>query len=273
MSNNQRKLLYKHHAFVSSRDVKEITEPLKKYFNIDYFLYQRDVIDLKTNTKKLCSPLCNHSSLLEYLILDYKHTEPSLYTLKKKDYYFAHAHYPNQLKCLAQDCNIYNGFTRQSRISEDTWEWISFATTSSDSSYFNFYLNNRDLLDKFIVYFKDKAKKIIANSIANAYVNHSKRVVQYYGDDELSTFPNSKENFLHEVSSKRISLLDKSGKEILIPRAEMNCLSLLSRGRSTKEIAANLNISPRTVETNLSRSKLRLKCYTKKELLDILEAQ
>ena len=34
-----------------------------------------------------------------------------------------------------------------------------------------------------------------------------------------------------------------------------------------KEIAANLNISLRTVETDIYRSKKRLSIYTKKELL------
>ena len=50
----------------------------------------------------------------------------------------------------------------------------------------------------------------------------------------------------------------------------MHCLRLLANGRSAKEIGNILDISDRTVETNWQRSKIRLGCYTRKDLLDIM---
>lgn len=53
----------------------------------------------------------------------------------------------------------------------------------------------------------------------------------------------------------------------LSPRYQ-TCLFLLVRGKSAKQIASILKISPRTVETYLENIKFKLNCYSKSDLIE-----
>lgn len=53
-----------------------------------------------------------------------------------------------------------------------------------------------------------------------------------------------------------------------LSRRESECLRLTVRGRSAKQIAAELNISRRTVEEYLNNIKLKFGVYSKSELID-----
>ena len=50
---------------------------------------------------------------------------------------------------------------------------------------------------------------------------------------------------------------------------ELDCLISLSRGKTLKEVAKELNISPRTVETHLERIKYKFNCQTKTQAIDL----
>jgi len=50
---------------------------------------------------------------------------------------------------------------------------------------------------------------------------------------------------------------------------ESQCLFFLIRGQTTKEIAANLQLSHKTVETYIGRIKNKLRCRTKSQLIEM----
>ena len=56
-------------------------------------------------------------------------------------------------------------------------------------------------------------------------------------------------------------------RRIFFSRREAQCVHLLSKGMSTKYIARELQLSPRTVEKYLECAKLKLDCYEKNTLL------
>lgn len=268
MSRENLHLLHKHHAFTSIKDVNTITKVLQEHLNIDYFMYRRETIDFNHNNKRTVAVLANDALALEH-IATYNDTVSSLYTINPKDYYFVDAHYPRQVSAMANDLGLYNPFTRQMRISANEWEWVSFATRSPDQKFLNFFLHNRDLLDKFIDYFIEKAEDIIEASVENKFLASGD--IGYFDGKKMFGSEKSRELFLSAIKTKHRFLADKFGNRIKIPTAEFENLELLSKGRSIKEIAKCLDLSPRTVETNLIRSKNRLSCHTKKELLDLLE--
>jgi DNA-binding CsgD family transcriptional regulator len=53
----------------------------------------------------------------------------------------------------------------------------------------------------------------------------------------------------------------------LLSKREKECVSFLSKGYTDKQIARQLGISPRTVETYLSAAKHKLSIATRAELI------
>jgi DNA-binding CsgD family transcriptional regulator len=53
-----------------------------------------------------------------------------------------------------------------------------------------------------------------------------------------------------------------------LTKREMECFLCLLKGRTFKEIADELNISPRTVEHYAKSLRLKLNCLSKSELFD-----
>lgn len=59
----------------------------------------------------------------------------------------------------------------------------------------------------------------------------------------------------------------KSGSRILLSKREIECLHHLIKGKAAKEIARQMDISPRTVELHISHIKNKMKCKTSLELV------
>ena len=82
----------------------------------------------------------------------------------------------------------------------------------------------------------------------------------------------SKKLFFHEVLFNDINMLDYSKKSFPpamshITKRETECLHYLMKGMKTKEIAAQLNLSPRTIEFYLEKLKKKWRCTNKAELI------
>lgn len=77
-------------------------------------------------------------------------------------------------------------------------------------------------------------------------------------------------NKLNDDSAESIELKlihDGSNTAILLSQQQSKCLNLLARGKSTKAIALELHISPRTVESHLLNIRNKLGCGSSKELI------
>ncbi|HCU05359.1 MAG: hypothetical protein A2X77_06310 [Gammaproteobacteria bacterium GWE2_42_36] len=70
--------------------------------------------------------------------------------------------------------------------------------------------------------------------------------------EQLSETPQPKENFNQVLTSR-----------------EIECLSFVARGLTSKAIAKQLTISARTVETHLNNVRKKLHCYSKTQLAEI----
>lgn len=259
----------KHPAITTIPHIIEITAPLKEHFDIDFFAYQHDYLDLETLSLQR-AVLCNDVNLLiqSYLYLgknkrtfEFHKNIPEKYFLGDNDWTLE----------MGKRCNLHNFVQKVSKVTANSMDSFILATHSTDNgTYRNFYMNNRDLLDKFILYFQEKAEKMIATVIKNKIQCGFYQKVIIVENDQQKFSDKNRNHFLQTINPKHQHLRSKNGTIVKIPIGEMKCLKLLAQGHSAKGIGNILNISPRTVETNWQRSKKRLGCYMRKELLDIL---
>lgn len=262
--------LRKYPFLASIKDVAAICSPLAEHFKIDFFSYQRDYVDHQKSVQAQLAPLCNNVSFVEF-VASYKYSEPTYYDFNNSSrYYFAHTVEPKLVSDISKNLKFNHILCKIERINNNEIDKFVFGTSSKDPEYINFYLNNHDLLDKFILYFREKAAKILNNAYQNPF--KSNFPAKYFGNNPLNNIDAKRDIFLQEITSSKIALLNKQGQVTKIPEMEAKCLLLLNKGRSAKEIGNILNLSSRTVETNWSRSKIRLGCYTRKELLDLFDS-
>lgn len=267
-------------CYKSCNVVARICEPLKKHLGIDYFGIQCETINWKTGN---IDSICLNNSYEQFDIFHDYHQKKGNYKIDIKanleNYQQNYNKYlldsPKIVKVAHEIYGVHNVLRKLEKVNDNEWMKFVFATKSHDTKYLSFYLNNIDILDKFILYFKDKAETLIKKAAANKIfsralaINHENgAVIKVIGETLLDK---NRLNFLKQIELSHHRLVNKIGNIIKIPHGEMLCLQLLARGRTLKEIANTLNISPRTVESNLNNAKRRLNCFTRKELLDLLE--
>lgn len=263
--------LYKHHMYTSITDVAEITKPLKEHCGIDCFAYQSDYLDPDT-LQVHRSAVTNSRELIVVSHLygqQIKDPEYQFYKQFPEKYYLMDITSPKWTEAMTIGCDLHNFIAKVTKIDAHTRRTIMFATKSNDLQYKNFYLQNQDLLNKFISYFMDKANRLVSASHKNSFELPNK--VKIHDNFPDSCITHDFEKIMQTMEPKHYELRLGNNRKVKVPAAEMRCLQLLARGRSAKEIGCILNISPRTVETNWSKSKTRLGCYTRKDLLDIVE--
>src|SRR3990167_8690247 len=129
------------------------------------------------------------------------------------------------------------------------------------------YLNNIDLLKVFISEFNKTVKQ--SPLLSKAY--HFK----FLPDDNAAGYTTQQDELFDHMTqrSQFYKTLKKENQDnhsiqsIILPQQQMRCLSLLNKGMTSKEIAKQLNISPRTVEQHLSIARESMGCRNSKELI------
>jgi len=150
-------------------------------------------------------------------------------------------------------------------------EIFCFYSTANNYAINQFYFEQIDVLKKFCSIFKEKVAEDIlrAEKNGNMLIMPSNYIEQV--NPKVSTLtaadPNSK--FLNLISDKEdnVDSLKQKMKIKKLSRREVDCIKLSAIGKSAKEIAKELNLSNRTVETYLSTAKMKYHCRNIKELI------
>lgn len=267
-------------GYISCNDVATICKPLTEHLGIDYFSFQYEFLNWETRRIENVF-LCNSHEQLDIFyeryrkLGDYKIDA----TTNLANYQKLCGKYlldsPEMVALTHEVYGIHNVLRKLESAGDNEWLRFIFATKSHDTKYLNLYLNNKHLLDKFILYFRDRAEPLITKAINNKVLFEEITTepelnarVNCLGETSLAE---NYTNFLKSIEMTHYSLANKQGGIIKVPRGEMLCLQLLARGRNTKEIAIILGISSRTVESNINNSRRRLHCFSRRELLDLLE--
>jgi DNA-binding CsgD family transcriptional regulator len=160
--------------------------------------------------------------------------------------------------------NMGNGFSIYEKHKEYV-DFFDFASHKDNNQMNNLYLNNIDLMLRFIEYFKEKISLIVD-------FEDKKNVLipkKFTSFDEIPRCENislKKDSIFFNQSLDENKILYKN--EIFnLTHRELETLRLLSEGKTVKEISRSLRISHRTLDSHLQRVKIKFGAATKGDLI------
>ena len=263
--NESRKFAFQYNETVAEQ-LRNICSPVFENFGIKNFNYNkmffdgRSILNLSTNmdwNKYFFSQMDKNGELFQKAVNSIP-KEGFYYFLwpitKRKEDHILSAYY---------DLNMRWGLTiyRRGRKFIEAW---NFTTNQENEQFLRIFVNHRNILERFIPYFNERASDII-----NLYPNKNLFIFKEKHNHELTESNLSKnclDKFIEQTPIKKYPLRCKTG-QIYLSKRESECLFQLSLGKTAKEIGRLLNLSPRTVEFYINNIKEKTGCRTRTELV------
>lgn len=262
--------LLKHPIFSCADDMATICKPLQR-FNITYFSHVK----------------INNKGEFAALAIDPKYAET----------YFSKKFYNSHMTSNIGDYVLWDALSFTKKTAEvrkessqlglcHSFSIIEKSKDGNDFYHFScnipnyflinqFYISNIDLLKTFIEYFNNTVKQSRELLKAYDYKFHVSKNAAGFEIDEskrLLNVLNNRALFLRDIAEQNDSknkIITNTDIASSITAQQLKCLSLLASGKSAKEIARILNLSPRTVDHYLQHLRNRLKCKNSKELISL----
>ncbi|MES2203829.1 MAG: helix-turn-helix transcriptional regulator [Pseudomonadota bacterium] len=157
---------------------------------------------------------------------------------------------------------------------DDDFSWASYAEEYRHNDQATITKNKSDTLDPIPL-----GKKLFLSSrcIKQPIYNKDKKIIGIFGRAEiLSTNHTLNEamSCLSIIDKKNIPVsiktyqVDHYGDDLKLTSRETECLFLLIRGKSVKEMAQFLTLSPRTVEVYIENIKLKMEVSSRSQIID-----
>lgn len=149
---------------------------------------------------------------------------------------------------------------------------FDFIAKRDDPAALNRFLNHIDLLQHFIDYFYDKAAHLLEEGAKQklVYPVYEESVaVETHQEDEEKW----RREFMEALPIQSFRFQNALGELAILTAKELLCAQQLIRGKTSKEIACALNLSPRTVETHVESIKRKSGCYSKSKAIQLLLKQ
>ncbi|MBY0500647.1 MAG: helix-turn-helix transcriptional regulator [Alphaproteobacteria bacterium] len=244
--------------------LKQICAPLFNNFKITTFAYLKFLED-----GKILHITTNHDWLTFYtknnLFNDVNRYINEINNIPENGigYYLRTSAVSNNFNEVLEKFGLWHGMSIYMRYPKYTESWC-FATLSDNHQISDLYLNHMNILEHFILYFKSKAFDLISHSDKNKLLStnaHSFELIANKPIDERI------QNFFENTKIDTINLENLSTK-FSISRRQAECIHHLAHGKSIKEIAKLLNLSPRTVESYIAIIKTKIGGSTKLDLLN-----
>ncbi len=150
-------------------------------------------------------------------------------------------------------------------------DYYFFSGGVTSTHLLNFYLNNIDVLETFILYFHDRAERLISKS-----KKHKIELPTFETIDAMmksnSVIAESTllKNAFRTMRIRKYSFSSPEYKDIKLSARQLDCIIAYNAGLTAKETAQRLNISFRTVEKYFDNIKDKLGCDTKKDIIRVL---
>lgn len=258
-----------HYSITIANDVAEICNPLFEKYSICAFLYAR-VFDNGT-----AYPLISHHEWHEHHFKKGYMITPPIPPkfITNKFYYLLTGNEPGPFQEILYDLRNLFGLWYPICLIEryyGFYDLFMFFTTPENHNIINFYINNIDVLEKFKFYFKEKANKLIIKSEKNKLIIPEHMRPNFGGlKKPFNSIDTDKQKFLEQINVNRY-ILSSYGKEVFFTKREIDSLKCLGRGRTVKEAAKLMRISPRTVEDYINSIKCKLGLRRKSEIIDAI---
>ncbi len=241
-------------SFGATKAIQKIATPFFDATGFNFFSYARDFdtnksFSLQTNPDLFCAWFETKSPYCSETIEDGVY----LWSDIQNDKLVEHT------KVIGHDNGIFI-FKRHESYSE------IFGLSSAKESALNhmqFYANNTSLINKFFLYFKDQAAKLIKSSILDPMV-----LPEYM----MSTPKVVKQNHaqLHDSFNIKKYYFNDKFDGIRLSSREIETLTYYLQGKSTSEIANILNLKKVTVDTYMRNVKFKFNCTTRSQLYETL---
>jgi DNA-binding CsgD family transcriptional regulator len=245
--------LSRHFSLTSSNDVNDFCAPILNPLGITYFNYLKIYSDssreLLTNNAAWIDHFYQNELYKSVGAIDIEHLLPKGYflwsELSTEDPIY---------QCGRKSFNIDNGITIVIKRKDVTHLYI-FASYRNNVNINNFYVKNIDLLQRFILYFTDKASDLIKQAAKNRIYLPEKQIITPtipIRDPLLSEF--DREKFYHQTTIDKYYLLGESD-DFYLTAKQAQCAAYFAQGATAKQCAKALHLSPRTVESHLKEVK------------------
>lgn len=230
-----------HFTLTTASDVRQICNAFMRHFNLRYFDYGRIYHDgratlLATDPDWVCHYFATQN--------------PVGGEVRKNGIYPWPIHLPSQTIIDARNAfNIDNAVTEIIEHVEYT-EFFDFAATAGDEKALYYQLNHYDLYSKFLSYFKLEAKTLIDKAFLHP----------------VAEKVNAINNSFEQINVDKV-LVDINHPFNTLSVRQKECVKLLVKGMSYKQIGYQLGLSMRTVEHYLETVRQKLGCDTRLQLI------
>ena len=258
--------LRKNHKFLSvSGYLKQICQPLE-HLHIHLFTYLKNFHDgSQINISTQASWVADYYQLGLYKSSLFE-ADPTRYATGFKSWpldsslqVFQHGreHYDS-----------YYGLTFCQKV-HDGCEFYFFSTSSKHYGLLDHFLNNLDLFENFVHYFKDRAMPLLKECSAHRIIipEHFQQIIEPSITAEVMIPTLNRHAFCQALQSRHDPLAKWLNDYEPLTKKERDCLNLLLEMPTASEIAERLALSKRTVETHLENIKQKLQCKSKVDLI------
>lgn len=241
-----------HIFFNLSHEINELIEPLREHFGLDSFNYHKTYND-NSQIRLTNTPDWQRCYLFNKLYQQSIFELPA-YNYSKNRIIWSNIGTHSMILMAAAKFGITHGITLI-EPSEDGCEFYFLGTTTNRRDVINKYLSNFQLLEKFISSFHQRGRKLF-EQVAPFRVRVNDWLCNNLKFDSVDYIDKFK--FLASISG------------YVFTNRELECLPLLLKGLSSKQIAEQLQISFRTVEDHINHLKIKTNSKSKNELLLVL---
>ncbi|CDZ76566.1 transcriptional regulator EpsA [Legionella massiliensis] len=253
----------KHPSLLYAQELKALCKPLE-YLDISTFSH------LRVYKNNRLTVLCNRPDfLLNYAQKKYFDADPCV-NINPEPIDFGEYLVWDAVNCqgktaeMMQDAAAFD-FRHVFTIikqQEEFSDFYHFGTHLNDPAIHQIYINNLDLLDNFIHFFNRQINQ--SNTLSTAYdlvINPEQKPAK--------TAITTKQALLTDTADKRKNFLRATAgrSQSKLTSKEIDCASLLLKGKTAKEIAVLTGVSFRTIEDRIESLKDKFHVQNKTELI------
>jgi DNA-binding CsgD family transcriptional regulator len=145
--------------------------------------------------------------------------------------------------------------------SEDKVQYWGFGTDRDRSMILNDFINNPVIFEDFMSYFKEKASDIVS------FEDKSRLLVT---GDTLPMYDSQEGKKVFQLKNYFLKNKKIDENSPTLSARELEGISYLAQGKTIKEAALVMHISPKTLEHYLQNAKLKINCHRKSDLIQFL---
>lgn len=155
----------------------------------------------------------------------------------------------------------------------DSIEGFFLAGDKNNSKIIDLFLNKRELFNHILLFIKYQLKDILNDK--QCLIETAVSLSGFFDSQNISGSllnEDHLENELFEDTKIEKYFLNTQNGDAELSRREYQILQSISEGKTSKEVARILNLSPRTVESFIQNTKQKLNCYSKSELIILFQS-